>query len=66
MCHAEQCCTAPPLRTGTLTLGSVNYNAGINEHGNFHRFWMSLLTLLRVIGKNCNANSVIAAQDGSR
>lgn len=33
---------------GTLLLGSVRHNEGLNEHANFERFWMSLLTLLRV------------------
>ncbi|KAI8464917.1 MAG: Ion transport protein-domain-containing protein [Monoraphidium minutum] len=33
---------------GTLLLGTVKHNEGINEHANFERFWMSLLTLLRL------------------
>lgn len=29
-------------------LGGIKHNEGLNEHANFERFWMSLLTLLRV------------------
>jgi hypothetical protein len=33
---------------GTLILGHIKHNRGLNTHANFERFWMSLLTLLRV------------------
>lgn len=37
-----------PLDPGTLLLGHISYNSGLNSHANFKRFWWSLLTLLRV------------------
>ena len=43
------CLLAPhaPITAGTLTFGRIRHGDDLNEHANFDRFWISLLTLLR-------------------